>query len=145
MIDANLSGGDEIIRRLGALYFDSQKMQKFSRLVGAEMVHQTEERFYNQHDLGRQPWLPSKRALEQGGKTLRDTSRLLSSLTYIALPDGVKWGTNVIYARMMHYGGTKAMFPHLWGDIPPRPYMGMNDDDRASVLNIINRIMDVDL
>ncbi|WP_296244806.1 MULTISPECIES: phage virion morphogenesis protein [unclassified Psychrobacter] len=145
MIDANLSGGDEIIRRLGALYFDNQKMQKFSRLAGAEMVHQTEERFYNQHDLQRQPWLPSKRALEQGGKTLRDTSRLLSSLTYIALPDGVKWGTNVVYARMMHYGGTKAMFPHLWGDIPARPYMGMNDDDRASVLNIINRIMDVDL
>ena len=145
MIDANLSGGDEIIRRLGALYFDSQKMQKFSRLVGAEMVHQTEERFYNQHGPDRQPWLPSKRALEQGSKTLRDTSRLLSSLTYIALPDGVTWGTNVIYARMMHYGGSKAMFPNLWGDIPPRPYMGMNDDDRASVRNIINRIMDVDL
>ena len=145
MIDANLSGGDEIIRRLGALYFDNQKMQKFSRLVGAEMVHQTEERFYNQHDLQRQPWLPSKRALEQGGKTLRDTSRLLSSLTYIALPDGVKWGTNVVYGPMMHYGGTKVMFPHLWGDITARPFLGMNDDDRASVLNIINRIMDVDL
>lgn len=145
MIDANLSGGDEIIRRLGALYFDSQKMQKFSRLVGAEMVNQTEERFYNQHDLGRQPWLLSKRALEQGGDTLRKDGRLLASIKWVALPDGVKWGTNVIYARMMHYGGTKAMFPHLWGDIPPRPYMGMNDDDRASVLNIINRIMDVDL
>lgn len=142
MIDANLSGGDEIVRRLGALYFDSAKMQKFSRMAGAEMVYQTEERFANQHDLSRQPWLPSKRALEQGGKTLRDTSRLLSSLTYIALPDGVKWGTNVVYARMMHYGGTKAMFPHLWGDIPARPFLGMNDDDRASVLNIINRIMD---
>ena len=138
MIDANLSGGDEIIRRLGALYFDSQKMQKFSRLVGAEMVNQTEERFYNQHSPDRQPWLPSKRALEQGGKTLRDTSRLLSSLTYIALPDGVKWGTNVVYAKAMHYG-----LPYR--NVTPRPYMGMNDDDRASVLNIINRIMDVDL
>ena len=145
MIDANLSGGDEIIRRLGALYFDSQKMQKFSRMAGAEMVHQTEERFYKQHDLGRQPWIPSQRAIADNGKTLRDTGRLMASLTYIALPDGVKWGTNVIYARMMHYGGTKAMFPNLWGDIPPRPFMGMNDDDRASVLNIINRIMDVDL
>ncbi len=145
MIDANLSGGDEIIRRLGALYFDSQKMQKFSRLVGAEMVHQTEERFYNQHDLQRQPWIPSQRAIADNGKTLRDAGRLMASLTYIALPDGVAWGTNVIYARMMHYGGSKAMFPNLWGDIPPRPYMGMNDDDRASVLNIINRIMDVDL
>lgn len=145
MFDAELSGGDEIIRRLGDLYFDNQKMQKFSRMAGAEMVYQTEERFYNQYDLQRQPWLPSLRAIEDEGDTLRDTGRLMASLTYIALPDGVKWGTNVVYARMMHYGGKKAIFPHLWGDIPARPYMGMNDNDRASVLNIINRIMDVDL
>ena len=138
MIDANLSGGDEIIRRLGALYFDNQKMQKFSRLVGAEMVNQTEERFYNQHDLGRQPWLPSKRALEQGGQTLRKDGRLLASIKWVALPDGVKWGTNVVYAKAMHYG-----LPYR--NVTPRPFMGMNDDDRASVLNIINRIMDVDL
>ena len=88
MFDAELSGGDEIIRRLGDLYFDSKKMQKFSRLAGAEMVHQTEERFYNQHDLQRQPWIPSQRAIIQNGKTLRDTGRLMASLTYIALPDG---------------------------------------------------------
>ena len=138
MIDANLSGGDEIIRRLGALYFDSQKMQKFSRMAGAEMVYQTEERFYNQHDLQRQPWLPSLRAIEQKGKTLRDTGRLMGSLTYVPLPDGVKWGTNVVYAKAMHYG-----LPER--NVTARPFMGMNDDDRASVLNIINRIMDVDL
>lgn len=145
MIDAELSGGDEIVRRLSNLHFDSAKMQKFSRLAGAEMVYQTEERFANQHDLQRQPWLPSQRAIRERGQTLRDTSRLLSSLTYVALPDGVTWGTNVVYARMMHYGGTKALFPHLWGDIPARPFLGMNDDDRASVLNIINRIMSEDL
>ena len=138
MFDANLSGGDEIIRRLGSLYFDSQKMQKFSRMAGAEMVYQTEERFYNQHDLQRQPWLPSLRAIEQKGKTLRDTGRLMGSLTYVPLPDGVKWGTNVVFARAMHYG-----LPYR--NVTPRPYMGMNESDRASVLNIINRIMDVDL
>lgn len=138
MFDANLSGGDEIIRRLGGLYFDSQKMQKFSRMAGAEMVYQTEERFYNQHDLQRQPWLPSLRAIEQKGKTLRDTGRLMGSLTYVPLPDGVKWGTNVVYARAMHYG-----LPYR--NVTPRPFLGMNENDRASVLNIINRIMDVDL
>lgn len=145
MFDATLSGGDEIVRRLGDLYFDNQKMQKFSRLAGAEMVYQTEERFVGQHDLQRQPWLLSQRAIRDNGKTLRDTGRLMASLTWVALPDGVKWGTNVIYGPMMHYGGKKSLFPHLWGDIPARPYMGMNENDRASVLNIINRIMDFDL
>ncbi|AAZ18862.1 putative bacteriophage (putative tail completion) protein [Psychrobacter arcticus 273-4] len=138
MFDAELSGGDEIIRRLGDLRFDSKKMQKFSRLAGAEMVHQTEERFYNQHDLERSPWIPSQRAIADQGKTLRDTGRLMASLTYVALPDGVKWGTNVVYAKSMHYGR-----PEL--NVAGRPYMGMNENDRASVLNIINRIMDVDL
>ncbi|MGE6480736.1 phage virion morphogenesis protein [Psychrobacter namhaensis] len=138
MFDAELSGGDEIIRRLGDLYFDSAKMQKFSRLTGAEMVYQTEERFHNQHDLQRQPWIPSQRAIRERGQTLRDTGRLMASLTWVALPDGVKWGTNVVYAKSMHYG-----IPYL--NVKGREYMGMNENDRASVLNIINRIMDVGL
>ena len=145
MIDATLSGGDEVVSRLGDLFFDQQKMAKFGRLAGAEMVNQTEERFIGQHDLQRSPWLPSQRAIEQNGQTLRDTGRLLASITWIALPDGVTWGTNVVYGPMMHYGGLKSVFPHLWGDIPARPYLGMNDNDNASVLNIINRILEQDL
>ncbi len=141
-IGGDLSGGDEILHRLQGLVFDNKKMQKFARLAGAEMVNSTEERFAGQHDLQRSPWLPSKRAIEQGGKTLRDTGRLMASLTYIATPDGVTWGTNVVYARMMHYGGAKAMFPHLWGDIPARPFLGMNANDNASITNIINRILE---
>ncbi len=141
-IGGDLSGGDEVLHRLQGLVFDNKKMQKFARLAGSEMVNSTEERFAGQHDLQRSPWLPSKRAIEQGGKTLRDTGRLMASLTYIAMPDGVVWGTNVVYARMMHYGGTKAMFPRLWGDIPARPFLGMNDNDTASINNIINRILE---
>ncbi|WP_248594777.1 hypothetical protein [Candidatus Accumulibacter contiguus] len=26
------------------------------------------------------------------------------------------------YAAMQQFGGTKARFPHLWGDIPARPF-----------------------
>ena len=135
MFDANLSGGDEIIRRLGGLYFDSQKMQKFSRLVGAEMVNQTEERFYNQHDLGRSPWIPSQRAIADQGKTLRDTGRLMASLTYIPIPNGVVWGTNVIYAKAMHYGMPER-------GVVARPFLGMNEDDKYSINNIVNRILE---
>lgn len=138
MIDATLSGNTEILDRLNLLYFDDKKMQKFARLAGAEMVHRTEERFYNQHDLDRSPWIPSQRAIADNGKTLRDTGRLLSSLTYVPLPDGVVWGTNVEYAKAMHYG-----LPYR--NVTPRPYMGMNDSDNAVITNIINRILEDDL
>lgn len=138
MIDTTLSGNDEILQRLNLLYFDSKKMQKFSRLAGAEMVHRTEERFYNQHDLQRSPWLPSQRAIREQGQTLRDTGRLLSSLTYVPIPDGVMWGTNVEYARDMHYG-----IPER--GVVGREYMGMNESDDAAITNIINRILEDDL
>ncbi|WP_168798527.1 phage virion morphogenesis protein [Herbaspirillum sp. ST 5-3] len=30
--------------------------------------------------------------------------------------------STMIYAAMQHFGGTKAQFPNLWGDIPARPF-----------------------
>lgn len=126
---------------LEGLRFDDKKIGKFARLVGGEMVYRTEERFSNQVDLQRSPWLPSKRAIAQGGKTLRDTGRLVDSLNFQALPDGVQWGTKLAYARMMHYGGKKSVFPHLWGDIPARPFLGVSDDDKAEIMDIVNRLL----
>ena len=138
MIDATLTGNTEILDRLNLLYFDDKKMQKFSRLAGAEMVRRTEERFYNQHDLNRSPWIPSQRAIADDGDTLRDKGSLLSSLTYIPMPDGVKWGTDVIYAKPMHYGIRER-------NVVGRPYLGMNESDNAIITNIINRILEDDL
>ena len=134
-LDASFLGGNEILNRFSNLLFDNSKLSKFSRLVGAEMVYQTEERFENQWDLGRSPWLPSQRAIRDKGKTLRDTGRLMASLTYVAMPDGVVWGTNVVYAKAMNEG-----IPGM--NVVARPYLGMNNDDLSSVNNIINRILE---
>ncbi len=30
--------------------------------------------------------------------------------------------STMVYAAMQQFGGKKADFPHLWGDIPPRPF-----------------------
>lgn len=134
-IDGDTAGGDEIINRLQNLVFDDRKMQKFARLAGAEMVNATEERFAGQHDLQRSPWLPSQRAIRDQGRTLEDTKRLLGSIHYVPLPDGVTWGTDVIYAKAMHYG-----LPKL--NVVGRPFLGMNESDKASINNIINRILE---
>lgn len=37
---------------------------------------------------------------------------------------------------MMQFGGTKAQFPHLWGDIPARPYIGFSEDDKQNTLDL---------
>ena len=37
-------------------------------------------------------------------------------------------GSNKPYAAMMHFGGDKSDFPHLWGDIPGRPFLPMDTE-----------------
>ena len=54
---------------------------------------------------------------------LTDTGTLRNSFTVIASNDFVEVGTNSPQAALMNFGGTKAQFPHLWGDIPARPFM----------------------
>jgi phage virion morphogenesis protein len=51
--------------------------------------------------------------------------------------DTLAVGSNMVYAAMQQFGGTKAEFPHLWGDIPARPFLGVSDDDKDEILNII--------
>lgn len=46
-------------------------------------------------------------------------------------------GSNKPYAAMQQFGGTKARWPHLWGDIPARPFLGLSDDDRRNVLDTV--------
>jgi phage virion morphogenesis protein len=39
------------------------------------------------------------------------------------------------YAAMMHFGGSKERWPHLWGDIPARPFLGISEEDRSAILD----------
>jgi len=43
-------------------------------------------------------------------------------------------GNTMEYSAMQHFGGTKANYPHLWGDIPARPFIGVSADDREMVV-----------
>ncbi|MDD5176765.1 MAG: phage virion morphogenesis protein [Sterolibacterium sp.] len=40
-----------------------------------------------------------------------------------ATSDSVTVSNSMIYAAMQQFGGTKAKFPNLWGDIPARPFL----------------------
>ena len=42
-------------------------------------------------------------------------------------------GSSREYAAMQQFGGTKAEFPHLWGDIPPRPFLGLSIEDEVMI------------
>ncbi|MEB0047807.1 MULTISPECIES: phage virion morphogenesis protein [unclassified Pseudomonas] len=53
---------------------------------------------------------------------------LAASITSRATDSSALVGSNKPYAAMMHFGGDKSDFPHLWGDIPGRPYLPMDTE-----------------
>ena len=116
--------------------------------LGEYLVDSTKKRF----PTGRAPdgsvWAPKSPvtiAAQGGRRTNRLDTRplfgpsgsLSSTIAYEAFPDQVQWGSPMVYAAMQQFGGTKAAFPHLWGDIPARPFVGLSAEDQTSVLDII--------
>lgn len=62
---------------------------------------------------------------------------LMQSIHYEAASTSVTIGTNMVYGPMMHFGGSKAEFPHLWGDIPARPYLGASSEDAEVFMQMV--------
>lgn len=109
------------------------------------------------------PWPPSRRALLTGGKTLVDTATLRNSIHVRPGPSSVTVGTPVEYAAVHQFGARRGSFgehivkvrAHMrrsrrtgrtqtvraharrvrlpWGDIPPRPFLGVRREDWGEI------------
>ncbi|MFJ2713425.1 phage virion morphogenesis protein [Pseudomonas sp. NPDC087346] len=104
------------------------------RGIAAELGSQTEENFEAE---GRPDWadlsdVTTTRREKNGnwpGQMLQvSAAGLAASVTTHATDSSALVGSNKPYAAMMQFGGDKSDFPHLWGDIPGRPYLPMNAD-----------------
>jgi phage virion morphogenesis protein len=102
------------------------------RAVAAELAQQTEQNFENE---GRPEWAElsdttTERRSKNGnwpGQILQvSAAGLAASITTHASHSSALVGSNKPYAAMMQFGGEQADFPHLWGDIPGRPYLPMS-------------------
>jgi len=81
------------------------------------------------------PWLPSKRAIRQGGKTLVDTARLVESITYAFSSRSAEIGTGVIYAGIHQFGGQAGRGRKV--TLPERPFLGVSDADEVEIVGIL--------
>ncbi|QHA95838.1 MULTISPECIES: phage virion morphogenesis protein [unclassified Pseudomonas] len=102
------------------------------RGIAAELASQTEENFEEE---GRPDWedlseTTTERRTKTGnwpGQILQiSAAGLAASITSHADDSTALVGSNKPYAAMMHFGGKKSDFPHLWGDIPARPFLPMD-------------------
>jgi len=109
--------------------------------IGEEMINRTQQRFRDKEAPDGTPWADNSPVTEKRkghGRVLEgESNELAKQFSYSAASNSVEWGSLMVYAAMMNWGGTKAEFPHLWGDIPGREFIGLNDDDEDEVLAIL--------
>lgn len=102
---------------------------------------------------GSNRWRPSFRATHQGGQTLRDTSRLHNSISYVPERQGVVITSGAEYSQINHFGGTitaknapflkfklaDGQFVAVRSvDIPARPFMNFQKEDLEEAIQILN-------
>lgn len=142
----HIQGKDRVLNAL-RLVADPATRREMLDDVGAYGVSSTQERFLQQKGPSGHSWKKSRRAIQFGGQTLRDSNRLFQSLTHAFTDNSASWGTNVAYAAIHQKGGVirprnkkKLMFKGMNGfvmvdkvTIPARPYMGVNNEDREEI------------
>lgn len=66
-----------------------------------------------------------------------ESRRLSNEIHHRIDGSSLSWGSSLVYAGMQQNGGLKSAYPHLWGNIPARPYLGLSDEDERVVLEIL--------
>ncbi|UVK85223.1 phage virion morphogenesis protein [Pseudomonas sichuanensis] len=125
----------EVLRRVEWAVGD---LAPLMRGIAAEFASITEENLEDQGQSGNAwPTLSSvTTAIREAagtwpGQMLQvSAGGLAASVTTHADNSSALVGSNKPYAAMMHFGGDKEAFAHLWGDIPARPYLPMDADGK---------------
>ena len=112
--------------------------------IGLYLVESTVRRFGEGVDPDGNPWAansPVTLARKSDPRPLFREGNLSDKIFHEAGPDQVEVGSNRVQAAMMQFGGTKAAFPHLWGDIPARPFIGVSPEDETALVEIVEEYL----
>jgi len=110
--------------------------------IGEDELDATKIRFQTTKDPDGNFWQANSAvtlANKSGNTPLTGNSgKLFSTIKYqLSGADAVVIGSDRKQAAMMQFGGTKSEFPHLWGDIPARPFLGFSDSDIDRIKQLI--------
>lgn len=153
MLTIQVQGLDTVQNQLRRLAERGANLTPLLKNMGEQVLNSTQERFESSTNPDGNRWasnspvtfarlLGSRHTNKSGKINARGVSRVMSkkplilshtlqgSIRYQLNGQSVMVGTNMVYAKMMHFGGTKSAFPHLWGDIPARPFLGISASDK---------------
>lgn len=118
--------------------------------MGDDLIHSTMERFRTGTAPDGTQWEPNRPVTIQlyqgmfadaGSKKplVGETRDLAGKISWQLDGDAaVEVGSPMPYANMQQFGGTKAQWPHLWGDIPARPFLGISNNDEETILKLVH-------
>jgi phage virion morphogenesis protein len=76
----------------------------------------------------------ARRIMEQAA-ILKDTGRMMRSITHKARPEGVAVGTNLVQGGIHQFGGKAGRGKKV--EIPARPYLGISTPDKEDIQNVL--------
>lgn len=158
-IEANIGAARAALARARELAANPRPLLE---IAGSLMEESTRERFRTSTGPGGIPWPTSRRAELQGGRTLINTGGLLSSIIHIADDQRVEWGvmaktTSARFSYVHQFGAvirpkTSPFLVFRGADghlifarsvtIPARPFIGIDDDDRADLIAAWNAYLE---
>lgn len=155
---------DEFTPTLVAIAARLTDMSPVFQDIGEYLIDSTKQRFTEGTAPDGTAWVPKSQATidayrsreAKGGNAKIDfrplfgaSGSLSSNILYEAVEDGVQWGSNMVYAAVQHFGaaagelgvtsstdknGRPYTVASPWGDIPARPFIGISDTDRETIL-----------
>jgi phage virion morphogenesis protein len=109
--------------------------------IGETLLRSTKKRFGEGKAPDGSAWAPNSPVTLARKKDSRPlfgpNNRLNKEFGLESGSDYIEIASVLPYAGMMQFGGSRARFPHLWGDIPARPFLGLSEDDRVNVVALI--------
>lgn len=137
---------DEIGPALDKLLVEMSDMSGLMSTISDLLMEQTLVRFEKGVAPDGTPWAPKSAATLEAQKRkgfhdprpLHRLGALSKNVNPASGPFFAEVSTSMEYGAMMQFGGTKAAFPHLWGDIPARPFFGIGPEDEDGILATVN-------
>jgi phage virion morphogenesis protein len=133
----------QITAELNRLLARTGNLSPALRGIGESLTESTKKRFETYTGPDGVMWeansdVTYERKADRSGIPLTDHGTLGNTIAYqLQGGDALLIGSSMEYAAMQQFGGTKAEFPKLWGDIPARPFLGISEHDRTNILDTL--------
>lgn len=140
---------ESILRRLGYLLRATNDLTPLMEAIAGVLSGEAKQAFEEERSPKGDGWAELSEVTvalrEKSGHVpiniLQRSGRLAESISAQVTPNSVTVGTNVIYAAVQQFGATKRKFKGVapWGDIPPRPFLGLSDEGRDEIRELCVR------